>query len=370
MKLAVISDFVEEQWPSMDLVADEFIAHAAELPGMEVERIRPRMLAPFTRMTGSRAPALRNADRASGRYVEYSLRILAERRRFQRFHVVDHSYAHLALLLPGEHTGVYCHDIDAFRPLFEGRAAGWRKVLANTLLAGLKRASVVFYSTESVRAELEERRILPAERLVHAPYGVAREFRPGPSPFDRAVAEKRPYVLHVGSLIARKNPEFLLRLVAALQKLRPELRFVQVGGEFTPDLERLVTELGLSPNLERLRGLSRDELAALYRNSEAVLLPSLAEGFGLPLIEALSCGAKVVASDIAVFREVGGTAPSFCAVSDLDGWRASVLAAMADTSTAKRSHRLEVAATYSWRAHAETIVKAHERAARLSRARP
>jgi len=181
-------------------------------------------------------------------------------------------------------------------------------------------------------------------------------------PFRAVKWLDRPYLLHVGSLIPRKNPEFLLRIFAALGRARPELEFLQVGGEFSPALERLVGELGLAPKLKRLPRHTQRELAPLYRNARAVLMPSLSEGFGLPVIEALSCGAPVVASDIPVFRQVGGDAVSYCPIGALKEWQAKILDVISSDQAPARPLRLQQASAYSWRAHVETIVRAHEHA--------
>jgi glycosyltransferase involved in cell wall biosynthesis len=368
VKLAIVSDFVEEGWPSMDLVADELIRSAAELPGVEVGRVRPRMLAPFSKVAPGHGSSylVKNADRFSGRYLEYSLRMLRERSRYDRFHIVDHSYAHLSLLLPAGRIGVYCHDTDAFDPLFDRSAPRWRKALASVLLSGLRRADVVFYSTEPVRESILAHALVPERLLVHAPYGVAREFQPTPTAEDAHLEGSRPFLLHVGSLIPRKNPEFLFRLVASVRGMRPELELVQVGGTLSESQERLVDELGLRPHLRRLSGLTREELSALYRKARAVLLPSTAEGFGLPVIEALSCAAPVITSDLPVLREVGGDAVDYCPVGSLDAWQSAVLRELDTPRDARKDVRLRRAACYSWHAHAETIVAGHERASRAS----
>jgi glycosyltransferase involved in cell wall biosynthesis len=366
VKLAIVSDFVEEGWPSMDLVADELVRSASELPGISIGHVRPAMLGPFSKLAPSRSGSylVKNADRFSGRYLEYSLRMLRERSHFDRFHVVDHSYAHLALLLPVGRIGVYCHDTDAFLPLFQPHAPRWRKALARVLLAGMRRADVVFYSTASVRESIVRHALVSPELLVHAPYGVAREFQPIPDVEDARLDGRPPFVLHVGSLIPRKNPEFLLRLVASLREARPELELVQVGGAFSAGLERLVDELALRSHLRRLSGLTRAELAALYRRARTVLLPSTAEGFGLPITEALSCGAPVVASDLPVLREVGGDAADYCPVNALEPWKQTVLRLLDAPRDARADVRLRTAASYSWHAHAKTIVAGHELASR------
>jgi glycosyltransferase involved in cell wall biosynthesis len=93
-----------------------------------------------------------------------------------------------------------------------------------------------------------------------------------------------------------------------------------------------------------------------------VLLPSEAEGFGLPLIEALACGASVVASDIPVLREVGAEAVTYCPVGDVLAWAEQVTRLLADPVTAPpREVRLSRAARFTWAAHVRTIAEAYLR---------
>jgi glycosyltransferase involved in cell wall biosynthesis len=364
MKLGVVCDLLEEGWPSMDLVADELIEQGATIPGVHVERIRPtlpatvgRAIAPSTQAAGVVRRWVRRLGIGGLRYAYYPYYASRER-DFDWVHVADHSYAHLVPFLRRGRCGVFCHDIDAFRALFEPARRPWSRALASGTLLGLRQARVVFYSTKTVRDEILAQRLVPAERLVAAPYGVAADFQPLPRADDEALVPRGPFVLHVGRLVPRKNPEFLLRIVAAVRRVRPDLQFVQIGGAFTSEHRQLLRELGLEDATHQLRDLSRATLAAYYRRSSAVLLPSLSEGFGIPLIEALACGTPVVASDIAVFREVGTGALVYVDPSDLDAWVAAVLAVLGGQGPA-RTERLSIAARYSWSGYAKTIVSAY-----------
>jgi glycosyltransferase involved in cell wall biosynthesis len=93
-----------------------------------------------------------------------------------------------------------------------------------------------------------------------------------------------------------------------------------------------------------------------------VLVPSEAEGFGLPVIEALACGAVVLASDLPVLREVGGEAIVYCPVGDAPAWvaRAQRLLEHATEGPA-RAARLARAGEFTWASHARTIFAAYRR---------
>jgi glycosyltransferase involved in cell wall biosynthesis len=97
-----------------------------------------------------------------------------------------------------------------------------------------------------------------------------------------------------------------------------------------------------------------------------VLVPSEAEGFGLPVIEALACGAPVVASTLPVLREVGDTACLYCAVGDVTGWAETLDALLSGRYLPPpRALRLERARRFTWQAHARTVLEAYQQ--RLSR---
>jgi glycosyltransferase involved in cell wall biosynthesis len=357
--LAVICDFLEESWASMDLVADMLCSELERDPRVDVLKVRPRRWPPSSRKRVGLSPRDR-FSRAFGRFVQYPLVTLNHRSNFDFFHLVDHSYAHLALFLPPARTGIFCHDCDALRAARDPKARPHLAALARVLMLGLSRARVVFYSTQAVRRELRQFVRIPEDRLIAAPYGVAPEFTTEPGEFDERVADSAPYVLHVGTCIPRKNPKFLIELFGALARRYPELTFVQVGGHWEPEHERLLMELGLSGRVRQLEGIPRAQLAALYRNAGAVVLPSVAEGFGLPVTEALASGAVLVASDLPVLREVGADAVMYRPVSDLPAWVDAVSNVLERTPVVPAEGvRLARARCYTWSRQAETILGAY-----------
>jgi glycosyltransferase involved in cell wall biosynthesis len=361
--LALIRDLPEEGWASMDLCADMLLAHFPEGP-LRAAPVCSRFRRRFGRVPGvHRLRAAFNADRLLNRFWDYPRCLRRRVREFDLFHVCDHTYAHLVHSLPPGRAGVYCHDLDAFRCLLEPRLEPrprWFRALARRILAGLQRAAVVFHSTQAVRRQLEARGLIDPARLVRAPYGAAPEFTPVPGPHDGEPAVPGPFLLHVGSCIPRKRIDVLLDVFARVRRGRDGLRLVQVGGEWTPAQRSQLERLGIAAVVSQLRGLGRAALAGLYRRAALVLQPSEAEGFGLPVIEALACGAPVAASDLEVLREVGGPAVVYCPVADVEAWAEAVAHLLERTGEAPpRAARLEQAARFSWASQAQTIQRAY-----------
>jgi glycosyltransferase involved in cell wall biosynthesis len=375
LRLAVLYDYPEELWPSMDLVAEMIVSELRDGTTRRVAKVSPAFRAICTNLPLlGQADAARNADRLINRHWHYPRHV---RRhvvgRHDAYHVADHSYAHLVHALPPERTGVFCHDLDAFRSLLEPdreRRPAWFRAMMRRVLRGMQKAAIVFYSTGPVRRRIVELGLLDERRLVHAPYGVSSEYTPEPSSNESAVRAlppldavgSSPFLLHVGSCIPRKRIDVLLDVFSAVRERRPEVRLVQVGGEWTQAQREQLRRLGLEGHLTQLRGLSREQIAVLYRSALLVLQPSESEGFGLPVIEALACGAAVVASDIPVLREVGGVAADYCGVADVAAWAQTVGRIIEDPHSAPpRDARLGWASRYTWRAHGQTILDAYLR---------
>src|SRR5204863_9269984 len=116
----------------------------------------------------------------------------------------------------------------------------------------------------------------------------------------------------VGAAVARKRLDVLLRAFAGVRGVVPAARLVHAGQGLSSEHIALTRSLGLSDHVTVLSSLDDRLLAALYRRAAVVALPSDREGFGLPVIEALRSGTAVVATDLAVLREVGGQAARYC----------------------------------------------------------
>jgi glycosyltransferase involved in cell wall biosynthesis len=357
-QLHVLFDARDEGWPSMDLAGEMLVRGLEALGRFAVHPLRPSLPRVGRRLAATRTT--HNLDRVFGRYLLYPLRARGLPRG-ALFHIVDHSYAQLVHALPAERTGVYLHDLDTFAPMLGVPSTPVLEALSRLTLRGLQRARRVFVSTEVMRSEVARLRLIPEERLVLAPLGVAPEFRPDEAGGRLPTGVRPPYVLHVGSGSPRKRLDVLLEAFARAAARHPTLQLVQLGAALGPAERAQLDRLGLGARLVQPPSLDRAALATLYRQAIALLLPSDREGFGLPVIEALACGTAVIASDLPTIREVGADAVTLCAPGNAAAFGAALERAFeAPGELPGRERRLDRAAHFSWATHARIVSRTYE----------
>jgi len=381
LRVAILADYKEEGWLSMDRVAEQLKAALDRIPSHGAGLVATAVCPPFVRrasrlLSGGGAV---NLDRGLNRLIDYPRHASAIAAEYDVFHVVDHSYSQLVHRLPAARTVVTCHDLDTFRsvlqPQDERRGFPFR-LMTRHILSGLGRAAVVTCDAATVRDQVVARGIVPADRAVVAPLGVSDAFAPETdSRADReaarlvGAADEAVEILNVGSVVPRKRIDLLLKCCGALRRGGFEVHLVRVGGPFTAEQERLLVEEGLRGHVSVLPPVDDRVLAAVYRRAALVLVPSEREGFGLPVVEALRCGTPVVASDLAVLRDVGEAGVEFCAVGHVTAWEETIGRLLSerheypDRWAARRARGLMSATRFTWPAFAAEMAAIYERVA-------
>jgi glycosyltransferase involved in cell wall biosynthesis len=249
--------------------------------------------------------------------------------------------------------------------------------MTREILTGLQRAARVMCDTASIRDELLTRGLVAPERLVVISLGVDRVFFTArDDAADRAAARLAPLppdaieILHVGTTADRKRIDVLIRIVAALSREMPDVRLTRVGEPMTPAQIHLLHRAGIADRLMAVNGVDEPTLAALYRRAALVLQPSAREGFGLPVIEALAAGTPVIASDLAVLREVGGSAVEFCKAGDVEAWTEKAAALLRERQetplqwSVRRERGRDHARRFTWERFAADVVNVYRDVAR------
>jgi glycosyltransferase involved in cell wall biosynthesis len=240
--------------------------------------------------------------------------------------------------------------------------------LEGTRLA-IERADMLIAISESVRRDLIERMHAPAERIVVTPLAADPRLArvTDPTVLDRARRRYRlpeRFVLFLGAMEPRKN---LLRLIEAWAALKPAVRretaLVVAGaqGWLNDSVRARVETLELADRVHLAGYVEDEDLAALYSLATVFAYPSLWEGFGLPVLEAMACGTPVLTSDISSLPEVAGAAAVLVPPTDVEAIADGLLRLLEDAALradlTERGRRQ--AGSFSWERCARETLSAY-----------
>jgi len=242
----------------------------------------------------------------------------------------------------------------AYRP--QRRAA----VIERLTLAPAVRRSRHFIAISQATAHDFEARFPRARgRVTVAPLGVSPMLQRAPSDPDAAALPAPGFVLAVGTLEPRKN---LPRLVAAYQQLDEQLQRqhpMVVVGDIGWQADETVARLrSLGERCVMLGHVSDDALAELYRRCALFCYPSLYEGFGLPVLEAMAAGAAVITSNVSALPEVGGDAVQYVDPLDVSSIASAMSALLRSPEQRAKfgAAARERASMFDWQRTAEIVL--------------
>lgn len=230
----------------------------------------------------------------------------------------DLFHSHLPVIAPSPLEVVTIHDLTPLRmkEIFKpGIRSGFNLWLQKKLI---KRVSAVITDSRNSKNDIIELLSIPADKIYVVPLGVRSEFRPAPKNDISEAREKyrlpNDYLLYVGDINVNKNLPVLFRTLTKISNLSLVLvsqAFKQSRLREAQELRQTILELGIKDKVFILPDVPLDppdDLISIYSGAVAYVQPSLYEGFGLPVLEAMACGTPVVSSNRSSLPEVAGEA--------------------------------------------------------------
>lgn len=266
---------------------------------------------------------------------------------------------------------VTVHDL-AFLAHPEAFHPSRRRYLTAMTRLSVRKARHVIAVSEHTKADLVHHFGIAADRITVIPNAADSRFRPEAD--QRIIDEFRHahdlperFVLFVGTLEPRKNLRRLIEAVARIATDDPQLKLVIIGatGWLTSDIAPLVTRLKLADRVIFMGYVDDDDLPRFYQAATVFCYPSLYEGFGLPVLEAMACGTPVVTSNTSSLPELAGDAALLVNPTDVDAIADGLRLLLSDTTRREVlvTAGLQRASTYSWNRTAEATLTVIERAA-------
>lgn len=261
---------------------------------------------------------------------------------------------------PGYNTPLFCaspfvftiHDLSHIC-CPENSSPLIRLYYATVMKRACHRAAKILTVSEFTRAQIVEWAGVPPEKVFNVRCGVDPEYRPGDEPYGLAF----PYLLCVSNRKRHKN-EFRVVEAFASARLAAGIRLVFTGDP-TPDLADCIARHHVTEGVHFVGMVPEAKLPSLYRGAEALVFPSLYEGFGLPLLEAMACGTPVVTSNITALPETAGDAAVLVDPTSVEQIAAAMKQIVHDRSLRQqlREKGLARAAQFSW---ASTAARVHD----------
>jgi glycosyltransferase involved in cell wall biosynthesis len=249
---------------------------------------------------------------------------------------------------------VTIHDLAFLR--FPDQITRRRSIYLNAMIQrAVRRADHILVPSQATALDLVG--LLNADRspITVTPLGAEPHFRPLTTEHCAAAKARfgldRPFVLTVGTIEPRKNlPRLIDAFVSIADAVPHDLVLVGPTGWLTDSIEHQIASSALGGRIKRTGFVDDAGLVGLYNAADVVAIPSLYEGFGLPVLEAMACGAVVLTSDCSSLPEVTGDAALLVDPRDINAIAAGLLRALNDTALRREleAAALTRAAAFSW----------------------
>ena len=367
MRILLIGNYPPDKQESMlryaDLMQRELAAR-----GHEVALLQPQpILAGSRPVSGGLGKWLGYIDK----FVLFPYTLKRAIKDFDVVHICDHSNSMYARYLAGVPNVATCHDVLAIKSALgevpENVVSATGRKLQQMVLRGLRKAQYIICDSEISRADMLRVTGRPASTSTVVYLSLGFPYQPIPRQEALARMDKlgydarTPFFFHVGAAAWYKNRLGLVQIFDQLQKLLVpvEPRLLFVGGALEPQVQRYLQQAGLESRVTRLTGLSNEDLQAAYSLAEALIFPSLQEGFGWPVLEAQSCGCPVFATNRRPMTELGGDAAVYFDPADVIT-AADIIATSLPNRTAIRNAGLDNVRRFTVQQMIDGYVRAYQ----------
>ncbi len=290
------------------------------------------------------------------------------------FHIIDHSNAHVAYWLTslGKPIVITCHDLVQFiYPELlreQARFPAFSTAMLNYSVRGMLNANRVITVSSNTATDVENILGIERQKIVVIPNGTEKHFHPLPKESVEHLRQTYTQspdeicLLNVGSSQHRKNILTILKVLDLLVQQGVPIRLWKAGDDFTADQKAFIQAHGLEQNVNYLGKPDQDLLLQIYNAADILIAPSLYEGFGLTVLEAMACGTPVITSNISSLPEVAGDAAILVDPINVNAMSEAILELLSNASYGQvlRARGMERVCQFTWRRTAEQIAQVYE----------
>src|SRR5256714_4424487 len=311
------------------------------------------------------------SSRIRGHWWAVGLPLYVTKARFDIFHGTN-----FEVPFWNRRSVVTIHDLSALLHRDKHRDSLSRRARLRLPIVA-KLARKIITPTESVKQEVCEHLRVNPNRVIAIPSAARQSFRPVPAEQTvetrKRLAIEDDFLLFVGTLEPRKNLLTLLKAfdqIVRQTSLRPQLVITGGEGWLMDETFSFIKHSGIGDRLRLTGYLGDEELRALYSTCRIFIYPSLYEGFGLPPLEAMACGAPVIAGRVPALQEVLGSAARLVDPLDVEALAGSIVELIENDEERRRlaSNGPKHAAKFSWAETARRTLQVYRDV--VSEARP
>lgn len=356
---------------SMDVYADGLVSGLkAVRPSWEIVELIPN--SPSSSKTNALFSGLQKYYQ---RYWQYPAAV--KHKTADIFHLIDHSDGHIAYWLKNRDQPVVvtCHDLINFiQPeniSNQARFPALSRLIWQYAVNGICSANRIITVSAHTANDVMQLLRIEQERLTVVPNAVESVFRVLAQTDVEAVRQQYQIpqgttcLLNVGSSHPRKNIETVLRTIAALKSQNVAVHLLKAGAEFSAEQTELIQQHDLGSHLTYVGKPDKETLVQLYNAADILIAPSLYEGFGMTVLEAMACGTPVITSNVTSLPEVAGDAAIMVEPTDVTAIVEAVHRLQNDVGyrTSLRQKGLERVRLFTWEKTAEQVAQVYERLA-------